>query len=85
MFLKQEANLNGCPPEDQFVPSKDGLTFSLECSYCHEWGNIANNFPQISSYCVRGGGGGHGGGARTGGRSGTLLLLISVGFSQNTN
>ena len=88
MFLQQDSNggnLNGLPPEDQIVPGKDGSNSSLKCYYCHEWGNISNNFPQINPDSFCGGGGGRGGGSLTGGRSGDGLLQIRFGFDQNTD
>ena len=77
MLLQQDSNivnLNGCPPEDQLMPGKDGSTCSLECYYCHEWGHISNNCPKIPPDRVRGGGGGRSGGALTVRRSGTGLF-----------
>ena len=88
MFLQQDingGNLNGFPPEDHILPGKDGSTFSLEYYYCHEWGHISNNPPQIPPDRVCGGGGGRGGGACTGGKYGTGMLQISIGFAQNTD
>ena len=65
MLLQQEENSNGCPPGDQLVPGKYGPTCSPEYYYFHEWGNISNDWPQITSDSVRGGGGGRVEGART--------------------
>ena len=85
MFLQQQDNSNGFPPEDQLVPGKYGSNFSLEFYYCHEWGHISNDFPQITYDRVRGGNGRRGGGAYTDGISGTGLLHICVGLAQNTD
>ena len=77
MFLQQNSNVvdsNGCPPEDALLPRRYGSTWYLECYYCHEWGNISNNWPQIPTDCVRGGGSGHGEVTRNVGRSSTVLL-----------
>ena len=59
---------------------KYGSTLFLECYYCHKWGHILNNLPQIPPYRVRGGGGIRGGGARTGGRCITVMLHICIFF-----
>ena len=77
--------MNGCTPEYQIVPRKDGSTCSLELYYCHEWGHIPNNFPQIPPDRIHGRGGGHGGGSGTGGRSGTGMLHIRVRFDHDND